>query len=372
MIKTLIVPIIMLGLLGSVFSEENPREVQDLDTTLSWLNGIEADVDLGGWSGDYFFQYFIPQADGYINSIDFNFSDLPDIPGCGLSITLFYTDYPNWDEIETSAIADSCIDAQLGHYDEEDGFNIIGDNWVQGGINSVEGANPDFIYDPLDDQAWPAFGRGGMYVEPNDLDEGLVNFDLMHYVNNSSFQAHTPLAIVVQLFCQDSTVMNSTQTRMGFLSAQLDHDPQPCLKFFHPQANPHGNCGTDDWGWYIQSHVWDWRVNVTYTGPLGVDHPDSPAVNGLRPKLLSVSPNPVNSSTKVVYSLPQPTDLRFTIYDFLGRQIWSREIPAQSPGEHALSWDGRDQSGHDVESGLYIVTLLSTNWFESKKMVMLK
>ncbi|MBC8374897.1 MAG: T9SS type A sorting domain-containing protein [FCB group bacterium] len=361
--------ILMLGLMGSGISQDIQRDVQDHDTTLSWLNGIEADVDLGGYHYDYFFEYFIPEADGYINSIDFNFSDLPDIPGCGIGITIFFTDYPDWDEIETCVIADSCGAGHLGYYLNENALGISSGEWIQGGINTLDGAIPGFNYDPLDGQLWPAFGRGSLSLEPNELDEGLVNFDLMHYITDSSILANTPLAIVVQLFCQDSSVLDSTQTRMGFYSAQLDQEPQPCLKFFHPQSNPNGNCGEDDWGWYIQSHVWDWRVNVTYTGPLGID-PLGALPN--RPEIISIFPNPFNPTTTIEYEIQENSEVSLKIFDVAGREVNTLVNISQAAGQYAVNWGGFTFDGQQVAGGMYFAGLQAGEYSSVVKMVYLK
>jgi len=46
----------------------------------------------------------------------------------------------------------------------------------------------------------------------------------------------------------------------------MTYEAQPSLKFYSDISSPTGRCGTNDWGWYIREYVWDWKVNVAYTG----------------------------------------------------------------------------------------------------------
>ena len=364
----IIIQLLLLGFINSGVSQDNQHEFQDLDTTLSWLNGIEADFDFGGWTGDYFFQYFIPEADGYINSIDFNFSDVPDFSGGGLSMRIFNTEYPSWSELNTGLLADLCLDGNLGYFDEESGFEITGTSWIQGGVNQTDGADTTYSYDPISTVWFPAFGTANMAIEPNEADSGIYSFPIIT-TTDYLFEGGVPLAIVVRLNGFEHSSASEEESRFGFASVQLDIDPSPCLKFYGTISRPDGRCGLADYGWYIRSYVWDWRVNVTYTTPLGVNQPHE-LPN--RPEIVSVFPNPFNPSTTIEYELPEHSDVSLIIYDIAGREVQTLVSTSQPTGGYQTTWGGVDRDGHDVAAGVYIVTLSTQNWFESKKIVMLK
>jgi len=241
---------------------------RDTDVVLTNLEGITVNTNFGGWTKDYFLEMYVPPADGYVNSIDFNFSDLPEVSGGGMSVWIYQAAFP-WEEVNTEAIADAALDAQLGYYDEATGFENVGTNWVKGGVNDVEGADPNFNYDPLGPQAWPAFGSGSMSVEPNADDGGWVNYDLQVSMGTKyDFTKDTPFVVVVK-FNGFPAEGDGADYRMGFLSGVKHIDPQPAMKFYSTISSPNGRMGLDDWGWYIRSYVWDWNINATLTGDRG-------------------------------------------------------------------------------------------------------
>ncbi|NQT63661.1 MAG: T9SS type A sorting domain-containing protein [Candidatus Marinimicrobia bacterium] len=238
-------------------------DTRDTDATLTWLDGIIPNTNFVGSTNDYFMEYFVAPADGYINSIDFNFSNLFEFSGGGMSVWIYEAAYP-WEEIDSEGIADAAGDAWLGYYDETSGFETTGTNWVRGGVNDLDGAL-DVDYDPLGAQVWPAFGSGSISLEPNADDGGVVNFDLVERMGtNHPFLAGDEFVIVIRFngFLDEG---DDGDYQAGFLSATLHVDPQPSLKFYGIVSGEHGRTGIDDFGWYIRSYVWDWAVQVTLT-----------------------------------------------------------------------------------------------------------
>ncbi len=71
-----------------------------------------------------------------------------------------------------------------------------------------------------------------------------------------------------------------------------------------------------------------------------------------------VSPNPFNPRTKIRFDLAQagPT-VRLELYDQRGQRVRTLAAGWHEVGLHALTWDGRDDHGHAVGSGLYLVRL---------------
>jgi len=108
-------------------------------------------------------------------------------------------------------------------------------------------------------------------------------------------------------------------------------------------------------------------VHVTYTVST-----DDKEVAPDEYNLLGVFPNPLNPSTTISYAIPEQTNLAVAIYDLLGRHVWTRKITSQAPGEHQLKWNGTNEHGQPVTSGVYIVQLSTESWAESRKVVVLR
>ena len=280
-VKTLLLTVTVLLLVSSLFAGQevipfrgeykaNPNRAnvtRDTDVTMSNVDGLTVNTNFGGWTKDYFLEYYVPAADGYVNSIDFNFSDLPDVTGGGMAIWIYEANYP-WPEIPSDVIADACGDAQLGYYDESTGYENVGTNWVRGGVNAVDGAL-DMNYDPLGAQIWPEFGAGSISVEPNADDGGWVTADLVTLDGEPAyFERGVPIIVVIK-FTGFPEGADATEYRMGFLSATKHIDPQPAMKFYSTISSPDGRCGDNDWGWYIRSYAWDWDLQATLTGDRG-------------------------------------------------------------------------------------------------------
>lgn len=337
-------------------------------TTLTWVDTSAANYEIEGYFYDKFFQYYVPDHEGYVESIDFNLADIPDIPNLqtGLAVRVFSVNYTNWSEIPTHEIADTCFAANLGYYDEPTGWEVIGNNWIQGGINSLSGANPDFNYDPIGEQIWPPNDSVFIPLPTGVVNSGLFTINLSEHAPPFTITPDIPFAVVVNIVVSEEVDASIEEMRFAFFGDTLHYSPQPCLKFYGTFSSPNGRCGSDDWGWYIRSCVLDWRVNAIYT--TGIDQ------NLISPERfkMKVQPNPLNPSTLIKYSLPQGCDLKFIIYDLSGKQIWQREMKSQTPGNHYINWNGTDSWGQRVDSGIYIIRLSSDSWSQSQKISVVK
>ncbi len=83
-------------------------------------------------------------------------------------------------------------------------------------------------------------------------------------------------------------------------------------------------------------------------------------------------PNPFNISTTIQYSIPRRSDVSLTIFNVLGQQVHQWTFDGLPAGTYALDWDGRNQSGGVVASGVYFYRILTADRHLSKKMVLLK
>lgn len=88
--------------------------------------------------------------------------------------------------------------------------------------------------------------------------------------------------------------------------------------------------------------------------------------------LLQNYPNPFNPNTNIGFYLPKAGKIRLSIYNLKGqlvRNLVDSELPA---GSSVLPWDGKDNRGNAVASGIYSYRLQSENQTISKKMILLK
>lgn len=83
-------------------------------------------------------------------------------------------------------------------------------------------------------------------------------------------------------------------------------------------------------------------------------------------------PNPFNPSTNIKFALPKSGHVALDIYNILGQKVTTllnRELPA---GYHTVAWDGADTEGRPVASGIYFYKIMSGNFAQNRKMVLLK
>ncbi len=83
-------------------------------------------------------------------------------------------------------------------------------------------------------------------------------------------------------------------------------------------------------------------------------------------------PNPFNPSTTIAYQLPSAETVRITIYDLTGRNVLELLNETREAGSYTAKWDGRNQSGGRVASGLYIYQIQAGQFTQSRKMLFMK
>jgi hypothetical protein len=94
--------------------------------------------------------------------------------------------------------------------------------------------------------------------------------------------------------------------------------------------------------------------------------------SGLKYEIDQNFPNPFNPFTQIKYSLAKETHVRIKIYNILGQNIATIVDELQRPGEHIIYWDGKNDNGDEVASGLYLYMIDAGDYKKSKKMMLLK
>jgi len=83
-------------------------------------------------------------------------------------------------------------------------------------------------------------------------------------------------------------------------------------------------------------------------------------------------PNPFNPSTNISFALPEESSVQITIFDLTGREIW-RSVKSNYPaGNYTITWNGVNQSGANVVSGIYIVRMITPKYTATHRIVLMK
>jgi spore coat protein A len=83
-------------------------------------------------------------------------------------------------------------------------------------------------------------------------------------------------------------------------------------------------------------------------------------------------PNPFNPSTTIQFQVPNPGPVQIKIFDSIGKEVATLTDQIYEAGTHSIVWNGQNSFGMKVPSGIYIYSMLSGNFKETKKMVLLK
>ena len=126
----------------------------------------------------------------------------------------------------------------------------------------------------------------------------------------------------------------------------------------------------DDDGWYID----DVQI-LAGEEAVGVEDPGDSFFPGAF-FLGQNYPNPFNPTTTIHYAHTNegriPNHVTLKLYNVLGQEVRTLVNEDKEPGSFAVSWDGRDNSGRQVGSGIYFYRLQAGDFLRTKKMILLR
>ena len=102
--------------------------------------------------------------------------------------------------------------------------------------------------------------------------------------------------------------------------------------------------------------------------PLAVDENSIPTEFKIHPAF----PNPFNNKVMLKWDIPTETNFSVSIFDILGREVWSKNWGKIFPGTYAIHWNGRDKLNQDVSGGIYFVQTRMDEKVSQQKILLLK
>jgi hypothetical protein len=83
-------------------------------------------------------------------------------------------------------------------------------------------------------------------------------------------------------------------------------------------------------------------------------------------------PNPFNPTTTIEYDIPKNVYVELTIIDLLGRHVRTLVAEEKPAGHHQVTWNGLDDAGDRVASGVYLYRLTAEGYSETRKLLLIR
>jgi len=90
--------------------------------------------------------------------------------------------------------------------------------------------------------------------------------------------------------------------------------------------------------------------------------------------LNSAYPNPFNPATTIQFDLPEAAIVDLRVFNLLGNEVWRYESGKinLNAGRYHVVWNGRDNDGNAVSTGMYIIRISTPKFSDTKKVMLVK
>ena len=119
-------------------------------------------------------------------------------------------------------------------------------------------------------------------------------------------------------------------------------------------------------GWYIDD------MEIVVYSDSTVTSIDEKQILSNKFELHQNYPNPFNPTTHIRFELQEYSNVKITIYNSLGKKIKTLLNETRTAGQHTLLWNGTNNDGRSVSSGVYFYVMQSENYQSRKKLILLR
>ena len=114
------------------------------------------------------------------------------------------------------------------------------------------------------------------------------------------------------------------------------------------------------------------KVDFVLSIKTGIDGSENPSALLKTMRLLGNYPNPFNLQTRIVFQLPKTQQVQLAIYNLAGERVSTLASGTMEAGQHERVWNGRNEKGQTVSSGIYLARLQSGGEQLTMKMILMK
>ena len=262
-------------------------------------------------------------------------------------------------------------------------------NWVHRNAN-----HDQFVFCPTDSASWLQFGPGSMMGGHGMMfpDSIFAQFELMH---PDSLPGHVDSTCIVGYHTNIAD-----QNRRSMMGGGMSHGMQFRQNIghqFHLNAEMMAERGIHDHEgielrYYDESRGWlpmqggDYdqaNMTVDYSGDsissyyglfvtgIATDAPHKTLLPDVF-SLIQNYPNPFNPRTTIQFTVSDPMRTEMNIYDISGTLVRTLLHEEIAPGTHSIEWDGLDDQGQILSSGIYVIEIQGAGQRATKKLTLLK
>jgi hypothetical protein len=227
-----------------------------------------------------------------------------------------------------------------------------------------------------------------------DLEVGGTSYNVVFEVSTFAFLVYGPFPGTFNIFntvSQAEVAVDSVNSALNSWGAtSIGNINTPGIEFFtynigydtflvgsiqmihtwraaKPDINdPWVSTGQNQWTYNTDERNW-----AVFTISTGVD--DHHGTDFLKTyELFPNYPNPFNPTTTITYHVPRPTKVTLRIFDIRGQLVRTLVDGVQGHGQNSVVWDGRNNTGQQVASGVYLSRLNAGGISQTRKMMLMK
>jgi Zn-dependent metalloprotease len=258
------------------------------------------------------------------------------------------------------------------HQDSTAGDNLFGGSWSVPTGELIYKVNVSTF--PLDSGYYNVLHDAAFFttIGPVVVDSFLFNelipnamYTIKLYLRNDG-SIETATNVTVEVETADTNVTNITHFPQSFGNIEPGQIKSSLVARIVNQNDPN----SIDFSIHISSEGWKFWSDSTTTIITGIAENESNIPSEY--ELSQNYPNPFNPTTSIVYQLPQIAEVKIEIYNMLGQKVRTLMRDRKEPGVYQTVWDGRNDNGAQVGSGVYLYRMAAGDYVRVKKMILMR
>ncbi len=189
--------------------------------------------------------------------------------------------------------------------------------------------------------------------------------EVIHYIGDFDFGLSAD-GDVVRIFNSDSYLIDSVKYDDATPWQTAPDGYGPTLELIDPDLD---NNIAENW----QTSIGNGTPGRQNSSPGLVISPETP--NPVIPNestLFQNFPNPFNAGTRIRYDLSMPAHVQIIVYNFLGEEIKTVVNKYHSSGSYVAYWEGKDNRGYALPSGIYFYQMKAGNFSQIRKIILVR